>query len=133
MRLIFIGPSWILALRCVRIYLRFLSYRRAPTRSSAPGNDGKQQVGGARAAGEYRVRSRVVVGRVVRVRRAADAVARLDIEPDAMTLLEHHGGRPDLDVDAHGRSGLEDLALGVHVIRPIRQRQVRVELALRRA
>src|SRR5438105_14252824 len=91
--------SWIAAMRSHPF--RFLSYRRPPTLSSAAGNDGKQQVGGARPSCEYRVRSRVVVGRIVRVRCAADAVARLNIEPDAMTFLEDHRGRPDLDVDGH--------------------------------
>src|SRR5947207_3877358 len=124
-------------MRLISIELSFdcisLTYRRPPTLSSAARDDGKQQVRGARPACEYRVRSRVVIGRVVRVRRAADAVARLDIEPYPMTLLEHHAGGPDLDVDAHRLAGLEHFARSVPVIRPIRKRQRRIELAVRRA
>ncbi len=62
--------------------------------------------------------------RVVRVGRAAYAVARLDIEPDAVALGEHHATsarsrrRP-----GPARPALSHCALGVRVIRPVRQRQ----------
>jgi hypothetical protein len=46
----------------------------------------------------------VVVGMVMGVRRRPDAVARLDVYAQAMSLLQHDAGRPDLDV------ALDDLA-----------------------
>ena len=48
-----------------------------------------------------------------------------------MPFEEHHAGRPNLDLDAHRLAGLEHFALGVRVIRPMRKRQRRIELAMR--
>ena len=42
---------------------------------------------------------------VVHVPGAADAVAGLDVEPDAVASSEHHRGRPDLDLDAYDLAG----------------------------
>ena len=70
---------------------------------------------------------------VVRVRRAARAVARLDVEAQLVAFLEHHGRRPDLDLALDGLVGLEPPALVVRVVRAVRQRLLRVELAVRRA
>src|SRR5262245_48347836 len=49
----------------------------------------------------------IVIGMVVHVGGAADAVARLDVEPDAVAAPEHHRGRPDLDLHLHDLAGRE--------------------------
>src|SRR5260221_241321 len=100
--------------------------------SLLPGNDGKQKVGGAASPGVEHVGAGVVVSSVMRVRKAAHPVARLDVEPDAMALLEDHAGRPDLDVDANHFVGLQPLAVFMHVVRPVGQGQRRIELSVRR-
>ena len=70
-------------------------------------DDGQQKIRFGLAAGMDRVRSGIVVGVVVHVTGAADAIARLDIEADAMALPEHHRGGPDLDLDPHDLAGLK--------------------------
>jgi hypothetical protein len=41
------------------------------------------------------------------VRRAADPVARLDVEADAVALLEHHRRWPDFHLHLHDLARLE--------------------------
>src|SRR3990172_9117563 len=67
--------------------------------------DQKQQVRRAACARVDRIRPGVVVRRIVRVGHASDPIARLHIEPDAMTLPEHHAGRPDLHLHPDRRAG----------------------------
>ena len=74
------------------------------------------------AAGIDRVLSRVVVSVVMRVRRAADAVARLDVEADAVAFFEHHRGRPNLHLYLDDLVGLEPLPPQMLVIGSIRPR-----------
>src|SRR5882724_10311983 len=69
----------------------------------------------------------------MRVRKAAHPVAGLDVEADAMALLEYHAGRPDLDVDANHFAGLQPLAVFMRVVRPVWQAEQRVESAVRGA
>src|SRR6267143_6495133 len=94
-------------------------------------NDGKHKVGGAAPPGVNYIGPGVVVGAVMRVRKAAHAVARLDVEPDAMAFPEHHAGRPDLDVDANHFIGLQPLAIFMRVVGAIGQGERWVELAVR--
>src|SRR2546422_4831065 len=75
-------------------------------RALLAGNDGKQKIRGAAPPGVNHVRPGVVIRAVVRVGKAADAVARLDVEPDAMAFTEDHAGRPDFHVDANHLVGL---------------------------
>src|SRR6266545_6708366 len=96
-------------------------------------NDGKQKVGGAASSRVEHVGSGVVVRAVMRVRKAAHAVARLDVEPDAMAFPEDHAGRPDLHVYANHFVGLQPLAILMRVVGAIGQGERRVELAVRRA
>src|SRR5471030_3167913 len=79
-------------------------------------NDRQQQKGFMLAAGVNRVGSGVVVGMVVHVGSAADAIARMDIEPDAIAALKHHGGRPDFDVNLHDLARFQIKPLRVLVI-----------------
>src|SRR5437879_8552144 len=58
-------------------------------RALLAGNDGKQKIRGVAPPGVNHVGTGVVVRAVVRVGKAADAVARLDVEPDAMRSEEH--------------------------------------------
>src|SRR5215472_15638600 len=84
------------------------------------------------AAGVDRViGARVVVRMIVGVRRAAHAVARGYVEPDAMPLREDHRCGPDLDIEAHYLSTGERKAAHVCVIGTIGQRKRRIELAMR--
>src|SRR6266545_4422319 len=96
-------------------------------------NDGKQKMGGAASPGVNHVRPGVVVRAVMRVWKAAHAVARLDVEPDAMAFPEDHAGRPDLHVYASHFVGLQPLAILMRVVGAIGQGERRVELAVRRA
>src|SRR6266571_5643514 len=96
-------------------------------------NDGKQNVGGATSPGVNHVRPGVVVRAVMRVGKAAHAVAGLDVEPDAMAFPEDHAGRPDFRVDANHFIGLQPLAVLMRVIRPVGPAERRVELAVRGA
>ena len=94
-------------------------------------NDWQQKVRLLVAAGVDGIGPGVIVGVIVHVGGAADAVARLHIEADAVTFPEHHGGRPDLDLhlDDFARRQIEppDMAM----IRAIRQRELRIELTMR--
>src|SRR5262245_29482101 len=85
------------------------------------------------AAGTDGVGPGVVVGMIVHVAGAADAVARLHVEPDAVAFLEHHRGRPDLDLDPYDLAGRKIEPALVLVIGPIGQRQRGIELAMRNA
>src|ERR1700722_6806246 len=58
-------------------------------------NDREQKIGFHLAAGMDGVRAGIVVGMIVRVVHAADAVTRLDVEGDAVALSEHHRGWPN--------------------------------------
>src|SRR5262249_46785095 len=71
------------------------------------------------AGGIDRVLPHIVVGVVMRVRRAADAVARLDVEADAVAFFEHHRGRPNLHLYLDDLIGLEPLPPQMFVIGPI--------------
>src|SRR6266852_2201801 len=99
--------------------------------SLLPGNDGEQKVGSSASPGVQHIGSGVVVRAVVRVRKAAHAVAGLDVEPDAMAFPEDHAGRPDLDVDANHFVGLQPLAILMRVVGAIGQGERWVELAVR--
>src|SRR6185437_6968661 len=70
-------------------------------------DDRQEQVRLVLPAGVDGVAAAVVVGVIVHVALAADAVARLHVEADAVALFEHHRSRPDLDVDLHDLAGLE--------------------------
>src|SRR5262249_34491377 len=94
-------------------------------------NDGHQEEGFLVAAGIDRVLPDIVVRVVVRVRGAADAVARLDVEADAMAFFEHHRGRPNLHLHLDDFVRLEPQSAQVLVIGPIGKRQFRIELAMR--
>ena len=52
---------------------------------------------------------------------------------DPIARRHHDAGRPDLDVQLVHLAGRERLPLVVGVIRPVGQRQLRVELAVRGA
>src|SRR5205823_255069 len=82
---------------------------------------------------EYSIERMVIVGLVVGVGRAADAVTRLDVEAEPVTLPENDGGGPDLDLALHRLTGLEPPPLVVHMVRAVRQRALGVELAVRGA
>src|SRR2546427_11321863 len=97
------------------------------------GNEGKQKVGSVAPPGVNHVRPGVVVRAVVRVGKATDSIARLDVEPDAMAFTEDHAGRPDLHVDANHFIGLQPLAVLMRVVRSVGHAQRRVELAVRGA
>src|SRR6266702_5947813 len=94
-------------------------------------NDGKQNVGGATSPGVNHVRPGVVVRAVMRVGKAAHAVAGLDVEPDAMAFPEDHAGRPDFHVDANRFIGLQPLAVFMRMVRAMGQTEGRVEPAVR--
>src|SRR5262249_28406387 len=68
-------------------------------------NDWQQQIRFLLAAGIDRVHPGVVVGVVVHVGAAADAVAGLNIKANAVAFSEHHRGWPDLDLDLHDLAG----------------------------
>src|ERR1700722_11959770 len=93
--------------------------RRRQDRLSARRYDRQQEIGLPVAAGMDRVGAGIVVGMIVRVVHAADAVARLDVEPDAVALPEHHRGRPNLDLDPHDLAGGEKKAAPVAMIGPM--------------
>src|SRR5712691_3525718 len=94
-------------------------------------NDGKQNVGGAASPGVNHIGPGVVIRAVMRVGKAADAVARLDVEPDVMAFPEHHAGGPDFHVDANHFIGLQPLAIFMRVVGAIVQGERWVELAVR--
>src|SRR5450631_342505 len=108
------------------------SRRRRPNMPSLTGrrNDWQEKVRLLVAAGMDRVGAGIVVGMIVRVVHAADAVARLDIEPDAVALPEHHRGRPNLDLDPHDLARRQQQAALVPMIGAIGQRKIRIELAM---
>src|SRR5262249_17098277 len=64
---------------------------------------------------------------------AADAVARLHVEADAMSLFEHHRSRPDLNVHLDHLAGRKVKSPLVAMSGSIRQRELLVELAMRPA
>src|SRR6266496_3443342 len=80
----------------------------------------EQQIRFVLPTGVDRIRSGVVVGVVMHVTGAADAVARLDVEPDAVAASKHHRGRPDLDLDPHDLAGLKIKPPLMAMIGPIR-------------
>src|SRR6516164_1098955 len=94
----------------------------ASERTSSRRDDRHQQERVLVAAGMDRVLSHVVVSVVMRVRRAADAVARLDVEADAVAFFEHHRGRPNLHLYLDDLVGLEPLPPQMLVIGSIRPR-----------
>ena len=57
-------------------------------------------------------------------------VVRLYVKADAITFPENHAGCPDLDLDGHDLTGFELLLFIVFVVRPVRSRQLRVELSM---
>src|SRR5919201_234632 len=93
-------------------------------------NDRHQQEGFPITAGIDRVFPDIVVGVIVRVRRAADAVARLNVEADAMAAFEHHRGRPNLHLHLDDLVRLEPLPPQMLVVGAIGKRQFAVELAM---
>src|SRR5262245_19472478 len=95
-----------------------------------PRNYRQQQIRFGLPAGIDRIRSAVVVGMVVHVTGAADAVARLDIEADTVAAAEHHRGRPDLDLDPHDLAGLEIKSPLVSMMRPVWQRQLWIQFPM---
>src|SRR5438034_925290 len=92
---------------------------RAGEQTSSRRDDRHQQERVLVAAGINRVLPDIVVGVVMRIRRAADAVARLDVEADAVAFSEHHRGRPNLHLYLDDLIGLEPLPLQMLVIGPI--------------
>src|SRR6266566_3730059 len=92
---------------------------RAGERTSWRRDDRHQQERVLVAAGMDRILPDIVVGVVMRVRRAADAVARLDVEADAVAFFEHHRGRPNLHLYLDDLIRLEPLPLQMLVIGPI--------------
>src|SRR4051794_15864169 len=94
-------------------------------------DDRKQQIALPRAAGVNRVAGAdIVVGRIVPIHRGADAVAGLNVQPDAVSLFEHHAARPDLELAFDDLAGLQPSPLVVRVVRAIRQALARIELAV---
>src|SRR5215468_6972117 len=75
----------------------------------------------------------VVIAVVVRIGGAADAVARPDVEPDAVALREHHRRGPYFDVEPHDLAAGEPCAPRMRVIRAPWQRSLQIELAVRGA
>src|SRR5207245_10039657 len=97
-------------------------------------NHRKQQVRGLVSSGvDCILGAEGIVRRVVGVGRAADAVTRLDVEAEPVTLPENDGGGPDLDLALHRLTGLEPPPLVVRMVRAVRQRALGVELAVRGA
>src|SRR5262245_33291373 len=76
-------------------------------------------------------RTGIVVGVVMRIGRAAHAVARLYVNAQSVALFRHDGGGPDFDLALYGLPGLEPQPLVVRVIRAKRQGALAVELAMR--
>jgi hypothetical protein len=75
----------------------------------------------------------VVISAVMRVREASHPVARLNIEPDTVAFPEHHGRRPDFDLDAGDLAGLQPFAFQVRVIRTVGLREFLILYAMRSA
>src|SRR5258708_5077779 len=73
----------------------------APSSRRTFWNHRQQQIRLVFATRVDRVRARIVVGVIVQIRLTAHAITRLHVELDAVALLEHHRGRPDLDIDLH--------------------------------
>src|SRR5436309_14982621 len=97
-------------------------------------NHRKQQVRGLVSAGvDCIVGAEVIVRLVVGVGRAADAVTRLDVEAEPVSLPENDGGGPDLDLALHRLTGLEPPPRVVRMVRAVRPRARGVELAVRGA
>src|SRR5262245_28039042 len=94
-------------------------------------NDRQQEERLPVAAGVDGVGPGIVVGVIMHVALAADAVAGADVELQAVSAPEHHRRRPDLDVDLHDLAGLQILPPRVPVVGPIGQRQRGVELPVR--
>src|SRR5947208_16565575 len=80
-------------------------------------NHRKQQVRGLFSAGvDCILGAEVIVRLAVGVGRAADAVTRLDVEAEPVTLPENDGGGPDLDLALHRLTRLDPPALDVHMV-----------------
>src|SRR5262249_12426855 len=65
----------------------------------------------------------IIVRVVVRIRGAADTIARLNVEPDAVAFFEHHRSWPNLHLHLDNLIGLKPLTPQMLVIRPIRTRK----------
>ena len=78
-----------------------------------------------------RVGAGIVIGVIMHVAAAAEAIARLHIEPDTVALPEHHRGRPDLHVEIDGLTGRQQFLRVMSMVGPIRQAQFLIELAMR--
>src|SRR5260370_7205692 len=74
---------------------------RAGERTSSRRDHRQQQERVLVAAGINRVLPDIVVGVVMRLRRAADAVARLDVQADALPLPAPHPPPPPLHPHPH--------------------------------
>src|SRR5215831_7700282 len=70
-------------------------------------NNWQQQIRCLVAAGMDGIGADVVVGVVVHVVRAADSVAGLHVESDAVALLEYHRCRPNLHLHLDDLAGLK--------------------------
>src|SRR5262249_6613924 len=93
-------------------------------------NHRQQEIRRLVAARVHRVGARVVVGVIMHVALAANAIPRLYVEADAMALLEDHRGRPDLDLHFDDLSRLEIETSPMRVIRAVRQREFLVEFTM---
>src|SRR5260370_22324017 len=71
------------------------------------------------------------MGLIVRVRRDANTIARLNVEPNAVALFEHHRSWPNLHLHFVDLICRKPLPPQMPMVRSIWTRQVEVELTLR--